>query len=116
MSRPSARLPVVYKPCLCFVAQGSKRAFVGERIHTYDPQNYLVLSVPLPFESEIVQASPREPFLSMSLQIEPSAVSDLLLAMGEGRPQPAERQAAQPGMFVSRMSDGLAGVVARFLA
>src|SRR5688572_9458759 len=113
--RPSARLPVVYKSCICFVAQGSKQAFLGGRVYTYDPQNYLVLSVPLPFESEIVQASPQEPFFSISLQIDPSAVTDLLLDMGEGAPVPAQRQAAQPGMFVSRMSDGLAGSVARLL-
>lgn len=115
MSRPSARLPVVYKSCLCFVAQGSKRAFLGGRVHTYDPQNYLVLSVPLPFESEIFQASAEEPFLSISLQIDPSAVSDLLLEMGERETAPPRPQAAQPGMFVSRMSDSLTGVVARLL-
>lgn len=114
-SRPSTRLPVVYKPCICFVAQGSKRAFLGDRIYTYDPRNYLVLSVPLPVESEIFQASPQEPFLSMSLQIEPSAVSDLLLEMADGELDVAQRQPARPGIFVSRMSDGLAGVLARLL-
>jgi hypothetical protein len=33
-SRPSTRLPVVYEPCICFVAQGRKRAFLGERAYT----------------------------------------------------------------------------------
>lgn len=115
-SQPSTRLPVVYKSCLCFVAQGSKRAFVGDRIYTYDPQNYLVLSVPLPFESEIFQASPQEPFLSMALEIDPSVVSGLLLEMGDGDVPPAGRQAVRPGIFVSGMSDGLGGAVARLLA
>src|SRR5215217_364692 len=112
LSQPSARLPVVYKSCICFVAQGSKRAFLGDKVHTYDPQNYLVVSVPLPFESEIFQASPQEPFLSISLQIDPSAVTDLLLEMGEGNLQSAP-QVAQPGMFISRMNEDLGSVVRR---
>ena len=115
LSSPSARLPVVYKSCIVFVAQGSKRAFLGARVYTYDPQNYLVLSVPLPMVSEIFQASPEKPFFSISLQIDPSAVTDLLLELGETEAPSARRQAAHPGMFVSRMSDDLAGVVARLL-
>lgn len=115
LSQPSARLPVIYTSCLCFVAQGSKRAFLGSRVYTYDSQNYLVLSVPLPLVSEIFQASPEKPFLSISLQIDPSAVTDLLLELGEPQRPPASRQAAQPGMFLSRMSDDLENAVARLL-
>ncbi|HEV8578031.1 MAG TPA: AraC family transcriptional regulator [Thermoanaerobaculia bacterium] len=114
-SRPSVRIPVVYEPCLCFVAQGKKRAFLGGRAYTYDPQNYLVLSVPLPIESEILEASPQEPFLSLALRIDVAEVSDLLLEMAAAEPRPARSQPAQPGIFVSRMHDPLAGVVLRFL-
>ena len=115
MSQPSARLPVVYKSCLCFVAQGSKRAFLGGRVYTYDPQNYLVLSMPLPLVSEIFQASLEKPFFSISLEIDPSAVTDLLLDLGEREPPSAQRQTAQPGMFVSPLSDDLTGCITRLL-
>lgn len=115
LSHPSARLPVVYKSCICFVAQGSKRAFLGGRVYSYDPQNYLVLSVPLPLVSEILQASPEKPFISISLEIDPSVVTDLLLELGEAEPPPARGQAAQPGLFVSRMSGDLESAVARLL-
>jgi AraC-like DNA-binding protein len=114
-SRPSARIPVVYEPCICVVAQGSKRAFLGDRVYTYDPQNYLVLSVPLPAESEIVEASPEEPFLSLALQVDVSALSALLLEMASGDPPPAWRQPARPGIFVSQMSQDLSGSVMRLL-
>jgi hypothetical protein len=33
-TRPSVRFPVVYEPSLCFVAQGSKRLFLGDRVYT----------------------------------------------------------------------------------
>ena len=78
-----ARGGVIYQQCLCFVAQGRKRAYLADRIYPYDPMNYLVLSVPLPLETEIVEASPEKPFLAMSLEIDATAVSDLLLEMGD---------------------------------
>ena len=57
-TRPNARFPVVYESSLCFVAQGSKRLFLADEVYTYDRHNFLVLSVPLPAEAEIFQASP----------------------------------------------------------
>lgn len=114
-SRPSVRIPVKYEPSLCLVAQGSKRAFLGGKVYTYDPENYLVLSVPLPVESEIVHASPQEPFLSLTLRIDATEVSALLLEMASAESQPERRRPARPGIFVSRMDGDLAGVVVRLL-
>ena len=114
-TRPSERIPVVYEPCIVVVAQGRKRAFLGDRIYAYDPQNYLVLSVTLPVESEIVEASPEEPFLSMALQVDVNMLSELLLEMASGELPPAWRQPAHPGIFVSRMSDDLSGAVTRLV-
>lgn len=114
-TRPSTRIPVVYESCIVVVAQGRKRAFLGEKVYTYDPQNYLVLSVPLPLESEIVEASPEEPYLSLSLQVDVTMVSDLLLEMASGELPPAWRQPVQPGIFVSRMGEDLSGAVTRLL-
>ena len=114
-TRPSTRIPVVYESCIAVVAQGRKRAFLGDKVYTYDPQNYLVLSVPLPLESEIFEASPEEPYLSLTLQVDVTMVSDLLLEMASGELPPAWRQPAQPGIFVSRMSEELSGAVTRLL-
>jgi AraC-like DNA-binding protein len=115
LSRPSARLPVVYKSCICFVAQGSKRAFFGDKVFNYDRQNYLVVSVPLPFETEIFEASPQEPFFSIALQIDPTAVTDLLLEIDAGS-APATAQVAQPGIFVSPLHEDLGSAVRRLMA
>jgi len=116
---PSVRFPVVYEPSLCFVAQGSKRVFLGDRAYTYDPRNYLVLSIPLPAEAEIFQASPEEPYLSLSLQIDSAQLSDLIVAMAasgtQGEPQAVRREPAQCGACVSRMNDRLTGALGRLL-
>jgi AraC-like DNA-binding protein len=113
-TRPSVRFPVVYEPCLCFVAQGSKRLILGDEEYVYDQSQFLVLALPLPAEAEIFQASPEEPFLSLALQIDAAALSDLLLAMAE-EPQEARHEPAHRAVCVSRMHDALAGAIGRLL-
>ena len=116
-SRPAPPQPVVYKPCLCIVAQGSKRAHLGDRVYVYDALNYLVLSVPLPVKAGVVEASPEQPFLSLLLEIDTSAVSELLLEIAEQGAPPAPKAApgAAPGIYVSRLSEGLSDAVIRLL-
>lgn len=70
--------PVSYDPSIVIVAQGCKRGRLGARTFTYDAWNYLVLSVPLPFECETV-GTPEEPMLGMAVRVNPSTVAELLL-------------------------------------
>lgn len=116
-SRPAPPQPVVYKPCLCVVAQGSKRAYLGDQVYVYDPMNYLVLSVPLPVKSGVVEASPEKPFLSLLVEIDTSAVSELLLEVSERGAVPAPKVVARgvPGIYVSRLDEDLTGAVIRLL-
>jgi hypothetical protein len=48
-SKSHPRAPIIYEPSIIIVAQGRKRDFLGDQVYNYDPYNYLVLSVPLPF-------------------------------------------------------------------
>lgn len=79
---PTPRLPVVYTPRIVVVAQGSKRAWLGDQEFVYDPDHLLVLSVPLPFECETT-ASEDEPLLGLSVGVDPVLVGELLLEMGD---------------------------------
>jgi hypothetical protein len=75
-SHPSS--PVVYAPSIVIIAQGYKRARLGGSTYVYDSRNYLVLSVPLPFECETVGTSTK-PMLGLAIQVTPVAVAELLL-------------------------------------
>src|SRR5271169_4555041 len=79
-SRYFPRAPVVYEPGIIIIAQGRKRGFLGGQVYTYDPKNYLVLSVPLPFECE-TEGSPENPLLGLSVRVEPATIAELLLEM-----------------------------------
>jgi len=115
VSQPRPRMPVVYQPCVCVVAQGRKRAYLGDQIYDYDPFNYLVLSVPLPVEGEIVEASPEEPFLLFRLALDAADLSELLLELGEHTSH-RNLGRAHRGIFASKLEDDLLAAVVRFLA
>ena len=80
VSNPQPRYPVMYDPRVIIIGQGRKRGYVGDQVYTYDAHNYLVLSIPLPFECE-VEASPEEPLLGLWVQVTPITLGELLVAM-----------------------------------
>ncbi|MBE0628741.1 MAG: AraC family transcriptional regulator [Burkholderia vietnamiensis] len=82
VSRPVPRMPVLYEPSIVVVCQGRKLGYLGDRSFVYDAQQYLVLSVPLPFECETF-ASPDEPFLAISIRIDLAVIAELAILLDE---------------------------------
>lgn len=80
-NRSHPRRPVLYDPSIYIVASGRKKGFVGDRRFIYDRNNYLVLSIPLPFECETEVAEDGEPLLGMSVRIDLGLVSELAVRM-----------------------------------
>ena len=81
-NKPFPRMPVVYEPSIVIVGQGEKIGYLGDQVYLYDPFNYLVLSVPLPFECETL-ATLEEPYLSVSVRVDPVTVGELLIEMDD---------------------------------
>lgn len=88
----------LYKPAIILVAQGRKQTYLSGIEYTYDPQHYLIVSVPLPVHSHIRVATPESPFLSMSITINPAELSALILEMSD---EPAVPAALESGISVS---------------
>lgn len=82
-THPSA--PVSYEPSIVIIAQGHKHGRLGGRKFVYDARNYLVLSVPLPFECETI-GTPEEPMLGLAVRVNPATVAELLLELDEPLP------------------------------
>jgi hypothetical protein len=83
VSQPVPRMPVLYEPGIVIVGQGRKRGYLGDRVYTYDAGNYLVLSVPLPFECE-TEASREKPLLAVSIRVDLAVLAELLMKMDGG--------------------------------
>lgn len=110
-STPIARRLVIYQPKIVFIAQGYKSGYLGDRVYRYDASNYLVLTVPLPFECE-VGASPQEPLLGVTVSLDPATLTEMLLEMDE--PIPAE-EAAPRGIGSSALTPDISESVLRLV-
>jgi AraC-like DNA-binding protein len=111
---PRPRAPVVMEPCLCIVAQGRKRAYLGGDAFTYDPLHYLVVAVPLPIETEIIQATPGQPYPALLLRLQTTTISEILLEM-DGTAGRIDRGGPGRGMYTSPLSAALYGAVLRLV-
>ncbi|HEY1397922.1 AraC family transcriptional regulator [Roseateles sp.] len=88
------RTPVLYEPSIVIVAQGAKVGHVGEKTFRYDAENYLLLTVPLPFECQTI-ASKKEPFVGVSIDIDTAVLQELLIELeDETLDRPASLEAA----------------------
>jgi AraC-like DNA-binding protein len=110
-NNPLPRMPVMYEPSIVIVCQGRKRGYLGDQVFQYDAQQYLVLSVPLPFECE-TEASVDEPFLGISIRVDLTMVAELLMALNET--QGAAKN--EPlGIYSTPLDSALSSAVQRLL-
>jgi AraC-like DNA-binding protein len=75
---PSEFLCTTYEPELVVFAQGEKRITVGGTTYLCDGSSFLLTSVDLPVESQIIKASKSEPYLAMVLKLEMPVVREIL--------------------------------------
>lgn len=109
--RPIARTPVLYEPSIVIVCQGRKKGYLADRVYHYDAQQFLVLSVPLPFSSE-TEATPEEPMLAVAVKLNLALATELLMLVGEsGQAIPA----APEGMISTPLDAALLDVLHRLL-
>ena len=105
------RMPVLYEPSIVVVLQGKKVGYLGDQIFHYDPQQFLVLSLPLPFESETIGTA-EEPMLAVSIRINLSVVAELTLSLDSSN---ASSVLPQLGMVSTAMDDKLSDAVMRLI-
>lgn len=77
------------EPSVIVVVQGEKQMLVGGEAYPYDIDRFLVTSLDLPANSQIVEASPDKPCLGLGLKLDLRIVAELI-AQG-GMPLPEER-------------------------
>lgn len=65
-TQPGTRTPVMYQPGIVFLFSGHKIGYINERTFRYDTNEYLLLTVPLPFECETF-ATPEVPLAGIDL-------------------------------------------------
>ncbi|MFX1674702.1 AraC family transcriptional regulator [Paraburkholderia sp. A2WS-5] len=110
-SESHPRRPVMYEPSIVIVCQGRKRGFLGDQVFIYDAQQYLVLSVPLPFECE-TEATPEKPILAISIRVDLTMVAELLMALNDTR---GSAVAEPVGIYATPLDATLSNAVLRLV-
>ena len=102
----------VSEPAFCIVAQGGKAVFLGDECYQYDPAHYLLFTAELPYVSQVIEATPEYPYLSLRLNLDPALVSSVMVEAGHISTQ---SQANVRAINVSPLDDNLLDAVVRLV-
>ncbi|MEK4156288.1 AraC family transcriptional regulator [Paenibacillus odorifer] len=102
----------VYKPSLCFIAQGTKEIILAKDRFEYGPANYLISSMNLPVIGQIIKASPNAPYLSFKLEF---TQSQILKVLNDSEFKLAPKENAKRAMYVGQIELSLLDAILRLV-
>lgn len=102
----------VYKPSLCFIAQGTKEILFTKERFEYGPANYLISSMNLPVIGQIIKASPNAPYLSFKLEF---TQSQILKVLNDSEFKLAPKENAKRAMYVGQIELPLLDAILRLV-
>ena len=68
----------VYQPMLHLVLQGCKTLSIGDKVLTYEAGTYFLVPVDVPATGQIRAGGPGQPYLAISLSLDPHVIAQLL--------------------------------------
>jgi AraC-like DNA-binding protein len=107
---PLHQLAALYDPMINLILQGSKSMTIGDQTLHYDPASYFVMSVDLPAVGSVHPAMTGEPYLAISLTLDPQVIAGVL----EQAPASAGRTVGQ-GFSVATVTPELLDAWVRML-
>ena len=107
---------MIFKPVLCMVVQGAKCTMFGNQRFEYRAGQALVVNVELPAFSQVIEASPNEPYLAVVLELDSALLRDVL----EGLETPPKAggdvgQESQGSVFVTDAEGPVADCMLRLI-
>lgn len=78
MVRAEACADQVYQPMLHLVLQGEKTLSIGDEVSRYPAGRYFLVPVDVPATGQIHRAAEEQPYLAVSLTLDPAVISTLL--------------------------------------
>ena len=103
---------LIYRPSLCVVLKGAKQILLGEDTLNYGAMECLVVSIELPATGRIVKASPSEPFLGITIDLDVAIIREMVEQM-DGPPVP--HTSGGLCAFIAQVDDFLVECIQRLL-
>ena len=105
----AVRVPSLYTPMFCVIAQGTKEVVLQGEVFAYGAGQYLISSVDLPVFTAVREASPERPYLAMSWALNPGLLASAFTELPSA-PEPALR-----GLAVTALPHELLHAVLRLV-
>jgi hypothetical protein len=109
---PTACFLATYEPSVSVFVQGRKRVNLGGHVYFCDDTSFLLSSIDVPAESQIVEASEEVPLLSMFLRLDMPTVREVI--SGEELPESGIRIQSR-GIAVGETTIGLLSACSRLI-
>lgn len=106
-------VPSVAGPMLAFSMQGTKRIALADKLYKQTAGTYMVFAVDLPITSHYQIASRVEPYLGFGLDLQSSAIAELLLQAAANLPYVHE--SPQGGITIGSATSEMLDAIARLL-
>jgi AraC-like DNA-binding protein len=100
----------VYRPSLCFIAQGLKEIYLAQERYEYGPADYLITSMNLPVYGQVMKASQDAPFLSLKLEFTQNQILEVLK---DSDIQPAPQENTKRAMSVCHIEGSILDAILR---
>jgi AraC-like DNA-binding protein len=111
-TKPTACSLARYEPSITVFVQGRKRVNLGGTVYLCDELSFLLSSIDVPAESQIVEASEQVPMLSMFLRLDMPTVREVISC----EELPAIESAVESrGLAVGKATTGLLGACSRLI-
>ena len=107
----SGTSPCLYRSMICFILQGSKDVAIHDNLLRYDSAQYLVSALDLPLSGQIHNADDGRPYISVSLVVDPSLLSQVAADM----PPIRDPDAPGIGIAINSMTPPLRDTLLRLL-
>lgn len=91
---------------LCLIAQGRKQVILGEETYTYDTSHFLFTAIDLPVITQVIEASPEQPYLGILLRLDPYLLAQLMLeAQIPGQPADSDLTGLAVGSLTAEINN-----------
>jgi len=109
---PSEPVSYLHGPSICLIAQGAKQVMLGEEVHGYDANHFLITSVDMPVIAQVTEASEECPYLGLTLRLDLQVMAQLII--DNNLPLPPVRSPGR-GMAVSEVTTPLLDAFQRLI-
>ncbi|MBI6704681.1 AraC family transcriptional regulator [Pseudomonas viridiflava] len=106
------KTPCLYRSMICFILQGSKRVALNDNLLSYDTEHYLISALDLPLIGQILDAEDGQPYVAVSLVLDPAILAELATTM----PPVRENAQAGIGITINPMTASLRDTLLRLLS